>query len=94
MRINIQQSRRQYRYSTCATAIKGLWRFLCSLLLVFGSLLALSSCHSQYDDGSMEGHYDTIQQNRTSDQTMSSQQHDGLNAAKRDTAAADTLGQR
>lgn len=47
-------------------------------------MTATQSCHSRYDEGSEEGHYDTVQ-NRNNDHTMSKQQHDGLQQANRDT---------
>ena len=95
--MNTQQSaRRQIQHTWYpGNAIIRHWqRLLFFLCFASGSLIALSSCHSQYDEGSMEGHYDTIQQNRTNDQSMSNQQHDGLNSVKPDSSAtSDSLVQ-
>ncbi|SEA46481.1 hypothetical protein SAMN05192529_12042 [Arachidicoccus rhizosphaerae] len=68
-----------------------LFIFIFILFIGLGSLFSLNSCHSQQNEGSTENQYDTIQQNRTNDHTMSSQQHDGVKTPKPDsTAQADT----
>jgi len=49
-------------------------------------LLAAQGCHSNYNEGSEEGNYDTVQ-TRTDDRTMSKQQHDGVEQPNPDTVA-------
>lgn len=53
-----------------------------AIMLIFSAI----GCHSSYDEGSEEGHYDTVH-TRTHDNTMTNQQHDGLDQAKADTTA-------
>ena len=54
------------------------------IIIAMTVLFATQSCHNRYDEGSEEGHYDTVQ-TRTNDHTMTNQQHDGLDKAKTDT---------
>lgn len=58
-----------------------------SIALAMGLLCTTQSCHDRYDEGSEEGHYDTVQQNRSSDRTMANQQHDGTLPPITDTTA-------
>lgn len=63
--------------------------------LTMGTLICLGavlvSCHSSYDEGSSEGHYDTVQAERN-DRTMSNQQHDGLEQTTLDSASKGDSG--
>jgi len=62
-------------------------KILTTLAVAMMLFVTIQSCHSSYDEGSEEGHYDTVQQNRSNDRTMSNQQHDGTLQPKTDTAA-------